>query len=413
MEIEHSTTAGPTRLLWQHPWKFRESIIIILAIVLLGLVLSILTNGYRIQPVVSPYNYYLAVFYPVLLIVLHFTYRKTAFGCWLSGIPSAMSAITLFGVLILLMGIVHQENDTASKILKLTGISHIKSSFLFLPSQVFLLITLGSVTLRHSYPFTLKNIRFFIVHFGLLLTLLAATLGAGDVKKLTINLLEQGEESSIGISENGELVNLPFSAKLLDFDIEEFNPKMTLVNARSGIIKGGKHRVEKGSVSKIGNWEITVLEYFPLAIVKDGTIEKSDEKGSCPAAKINAKGNNDTLTGWITSGGFMQSSIFLALDSIDVLMLSSPESRKYSSKLVLKPDSSHADTVILEVNKPIDLHGWKLYQAGYDQSKGKWSSLSIIEAVKDPWLPVVYAGLFMLIAGVVLVCLKMEKFNKT
>lgn len=32
---------------------------------------------------------------------------------------------------------------------------------------------------------------------------------------------------------------------------------------------------------------------------------------------------------------------------------------------------------------------------------GKWSNLSVFELVKDPWLPVVYIGIFMLLLGAV------------
>ena len=32
---------------------------------------------------------------------------------------------------------------------------------------------------------------------------------------------------------------------------------------------------------------------------------------------------------------------------------------------------------------------------------GKWSNLSVFELVKDPWLPVVYIGIFMLLFGAV------------
>ena len=39
---------------------------------------------------------------------------------------------------------------------------------------------------------------------------------------------------------------------------------------------------------------------------------------------------------------------------------------------------------------------------GYDEKEGRWSRLSLIEAVRDPWLPVVYCGFFMIMAGSVL-----------
>ncbi len=51
------------------------------------------------------------------------------------------------------------------------------------------------------------------------------------------------------------------------------------------------------------------------------------------------------------------------------------------------------------MNKPVKVSGWNLYQLSYDERMGQWSELSIIEAIRDPWLPVIYIGIFMVIAG--------------
>lgn len=32
---------------------------------------------------------------------------------------------------------------------------------------------------------------------------------------------------------------------------------------------------------------------------------------------------------------------------------------------------------------------------------GKWSNVSVFELVTDPWLPIVYTGIFMLLIGAV------------
>lgn len=32
---------------------------------------------------------------------------------------------------------------------------------------------------------------------------------------------------------------------------------------------------------------------------------------------------------------------------------------------------------------------------------GKWSNVSVFELVTDPWLPIVYVGIFMLLIGAV------------
>jgi hypothetical protein len=45
--------------------------------------------------------------------------------------------------------------------------------------------------------------------------------------------------------------------------------------------------------------------------------------------------------------------------------------------------------------------GWKIYQFGYDTQQGANSRISILELVSDPWLPFVYTGIYMMLAGAV------------
>jgi len=53
----------------------------------------------------------------------------------------------------------------------------------------------------------------------------------------------------------------------------------------------------------------------------------------------------------------------------------------------------------LQVNKPFKVDDWKIYQLSYDSNLGRWSDVSVIELIRDPWLPVVYTGIFLMLAG--------------
>jgi len=65
------------------------------------------------------------------------------------------------------------------------------------------------------------------------------------------------------------------------------------------------------------------------------------------------------------------------------------------------------------VNKPIEAFGYKIYQVGYDEKMGKWSRMSAIQLIRDPWLPAVYTGIFMILAGSVYLALTgRSKTNK-
>lgn len=57
---------------------------------------------------------------------------------------------------------------------------------------------------------------------------------------------------------------------------------------------------------------------------------------------------------------------------------------------------------VLDVNKPLKVEGWKIYQYGYDEQAGTESRVSILQLVKDPWIVVVYIGIYMMLAGALL-----------
>lgn len=73
--------------------------------------------------------------------------------------------------------------------------------------------------------------------------------------------------------------------------------------------------------------------------------------------------------------------------------------KRFASEINIytKDGQSFASTV--DVNKPAEVKGWKIYQFGYDTQMGAMSNTSILELVRDPWLPVVYIGIYMMIAG--------------
>ena len=76
--------------------------------------------------------------------------------------------------------------------------------------------------------------------------------------------------------------------------------------------------------------------------------------------------------------------------------------KRFASDVVVKGKSGKDITAVIEVNKPLKVDGWKMYQYGYDEEAGTESQVSILEIVKDPWLPLVYVGIFMMLAGALL-----------
>jgi ABC-type transport system involved in cytochrome c biogenesis permease subunit len=79
--------------------------------------------------------------------------------------------------------------------------------------------------------------------------------------------------------------------------------------------------------------------------------------------------------------------------------------KRYASEIQILTQSGKNIETTVEVNKPYEVDGWKIYQYGYDTQMGAQSQISILELVSDPWLPLVYAGFYMMLAGALLMTL--------
>lgn len=86
--------------------------------------------------------------------------------------------------------------------------------------------------------------------------------------------------------------------------------------------------------------------------------------------------------------------------------------KRYASEIQIQTKSGKMIETTVDVNKPVEVDGWKIYQYGYDTKMGAMSQISILELVSDPWLPLVYTGIYMMLAGAVCMFLKGKKAKK-
>lgn len=86
--------------------------------------------------------------------------------------------------------------------------------------------------------------------------------------------------------------------------------------------------------------------------------------------------------------------------------------RRFASNIQILTKSGKNIQTTVEVNKPVEVDGWKIYQYGYDTQMGTMSQISILELVSDPWLPLAYTGIYMMLGGAVCMFLKGKKVKK-
>ncbi len=392
---------------WQFPWDYREGFLIAFTLLILGFALEYFAKGQSLNVPTWPGNIYIIIGMVGAIAIIQL-YVKNNFIKWLSSVPAAISAISVFTVLIFLMGFIPQNDESVAGWMKLLGLSHLTSSWAYVFSATYLLIILGFTTIKRLWPISVKNAAFFLNHAGLFIVIAAASLGSSDMWKLNMQLVKDRAIFSASDYNGKTYNNIGFALKLTDFQIEEYAPQIGVYEQSSGsfsVEKGGKLlEAEKGSSMQFEEWTVEVKDYYTDAVPdSSGNFIFSKTEGATTAAYVIASNqiSQQRVEGWIASGSYVYAAKAIPLNQELGVGMTQSASKVFRSKIrAYKPKSVTEYTdVEIEVNKPIEINGYTVYQTGYDEKMGKYSKVSIVELVYDPWLPAVYTGLFMMIAG--------------
>ena len=74
------------------------------------------------------------------------------------------------------------------------------------------------------------------------------------------------------------------------------------------------------------------------------------------------------------------------------------EVKKFMSRVSVADEEGTREVEIL-VNHPARIGAWRIYQSGYDSARGKESTISILECVKDGWYPMIHIAMWMILMG--------------
>jgi len=97
----------------------------------------------------------------------------------------------------------------------------------------------------------------------------------------------------------------------------------------------------------------------------------------------------------------MESGLGITLHRFTVDYYEDGTPRRFASDITVETKSGRSVDGTVEVNRPMKVSGWKIYQYGYDAKQGADSPYSVFLLVRDPWLPAVYLGIFLMLAGAV------------
>jgi len=407
--------------MWKKPWGYKEGFICGAGLFVTGLLLQWSIGSVRWDLFARPVNFIVLILYLFLLAVMYAFGKRIYFFGWLSHYTSAVSSLVCVVIITVVMGLVRQVPSTEAAT-DVIGFSKMLSFWPFVLFYVWLLSSLGLTILRVALAFELRKIPFLLNHLGLFIALLAATLGNADMRRLKM-ITRLGQTEWRAMDENGKLIEMPFGIELKNFTIHEYPPKLMLVDNETGqaLPKGApEHLLLENEVNKgkLLDWEISVLQSVPMAasVTTEDTLEFTEfhSMGATYAVYLEAENAKDgrLRKGWISCGSFMFPYKALRLTEQVSLVMPEREPQRFVSAVTVYTQEGGVVEDSIEVNRPLKIAGWNIYQLSYDETKGRWSDVSVFELVCDPWLPVVYIGVIMMMMGAVFLFTNAPKGKK-
>jgi len=431
--------------MWNKPYTLKEGTAIVAGLLVTGGLLQVTLGPLEWGLFAWPANFITLILFVFLLIVAYLLRKRSYFCLFMSTMQAAIPAIAAAAILTLIMGVTKQVAE-GKRPMDPLGLTKMLSFWPFILVYVWMTAIVGEVTINQIARFSWRRFPTLVSHVGLFLILTCGTLGSADMLRVKM-YCETGQPEWRGLDAFNNVHQLPVAIQLEKFTIDEYPPKLMLIDKTGRPLPQDKPEnllVDNGMKSgQLLDCKIEILKRIDNAVPvmlskmigkmpegmmgnirmdslgqarnKDGYIA-SDASGSACALLVrvtrgvNANGSSDSnlikgqkqvVTGWITSGSYLFPYQALRLKDGRMLAMPNREPRRFASLVNIYTQSGQNIQTEIEVNKPFTIEGWKIYQLSYNEQMGKWSNLSVFELVTDPWLPVVYIGIFMLLIGAV------------
>lgn len=165
----------------------------------------------------------------------------------------------------------------------------------------------------------------------------------------------------------------------------------------NSVIPASLHRKGPTSIAQ-SPIQIEILEYLP-----DPKIEQQIEpiaEGGEPAALVKLHGPLGAQEKWLMlddpdPAGYEDGNFF-----VRYVHPEAPIKQFFATVNILE-NGRRAASGVISVNSPLTYKGYKLFQVDYDQKAGKDSRYSVLKAVYNPGMPVLYVGFTLLALGVI------------
>ena len=282
--------------MWTKPWNMKEGFLLGGGLLLVGLLLQVTLGPIDWSLPAWPVNLILLILLLGVIGVMYALRRKVYAFEWMMHSGAAVPCLVYAAALTILMGLLPQVRMGG-----VPWLSQMLSFWPFVLIWIWMMVISALAALNHLLRWKVREIPFILNHLGVVVAIVAATLGSADMQTLQLTAFT-GEAEWRAVDETGRMVEPGIAIELRQFTMEEYP------------------------------------DHSPKRFASDVTVYTKDGK--------NVSGT-------------------------------------------------------VEVNKPLKVNGWKIYQYGYDVMRGSESAYSVFQLVRDPWILWVYIGIFMMLAGAV------------
>lgn len=348
---------GIKETMWNKPYKYKEGVVIGLLVSAVGVLLQFTVGGIDWDVFTWPVNIIVLSAYVLLLLVGYLLRRKIYLVEWTMTLWSAIPSMLFSAAYTLWFGITSWTEMLSFWPFVLTYLWMMNCiGLISIQRLVRLFFTKGSIRTK-----LMRDVPFLFNHLGLFIAMIAGTLGNADLVKTYVTATV-GEEPTW---------RPPFAIELHNFTIEEYPAQIIVIDNETGA------RIEESE------WVVAADTLFDDAAFVTCRNTLTDQ----------------TESGWVSNGYYDIPYQFVRLDDRCSVVMPEREPKKYASEVTVHCESGKTVDAVIEVNKPLKVDGWKIYQYGYDESMGRWSTTSVFQLVHDPWLPYVYLGIYMMLLG--------------
>lgn len=387
-------------------WGYKRAFLRCALLFVVGTTLQLAVGDIDSSLLHYPWGLILAVNYLYLLVVAYAMRNRWRWLRQLGDDKACLSSLAAFGAIVIVFGLTRQD-PAREGLVGALGFSRMTSSWPFNLLLFYFMTTLGIRTVSDIHHLRDRRMAAVLTHLGVFVLLVAGTFGSGDTVRCMVTT-RVGTPVSIGRDDAGHEVRLPFALTLDDFSIEEYPPKLYLLDTRRESSSRKFLSVEAdGAETVIGDWRIRAEHSLDMAgrLPEESDWRAMKHVGAAPAVYASAENTvtGERFSGWVSCGSHIFEPSYLMLDDGMAVAMPRREAKRYLSRVNIMEEGGIRRDVEIEVNHPARVGSWRVYQVGYDTSKGRWSDTSVLECIRDPWYGAAHLALWMLLAaGVVM-----------